>query len=138
MRRLLAVALLAVAVGCADEPPRNTVSQASVSFGEAAAADCGAEAERLGMIVGTAETATAMLETALLRGDTESAQAQYDTVRWAMTGLDDDASQWASSCRHHLGSSVQQTRDLVRRLDMQWRELRSACRSDLAQLGFDC
>ena len=131
----LATAVLVLAA-CTSSPTRSetVVTQRTSSASD----DCAAEASRLGQITGVAETATAMMETAVLRDDLDDARAQYDTIKWAMTGLDDDVSRWARSCRSHLGAQVDRSRSDMRTLDLLWRDLRSVCRDDLADFDFDC
>lgn len=92
----------------------------------------------MGTVMEVGEVAVDLLQTALLWGDMELAQDHYDTLAWAMDGLGYEVNKWASSCRRHLGTQVDDVRRNTAALEELWRELRRLCRTELASFGFDC
>lgn len=112
---------------------RRTTEPAGMS-----AEACRSEASRLGQVMEIGETSVDALRLALLWDDIETAQSHYDTIGWALEGHSSEVNKWASRCKRHLGTRVDQVRRNTAELEELWRELRSICRAELASFGFDC
>ena len=100
---------------------------------------CQAEAEAMAYLMGEVELLVAQLEFEFGVGDQEAAQDTYDTIDWAMDGLPSTASRIINECRDYIPrSAAEDAQEAVNAMSAAWRQTKTACRADLAPLGFDC